>query len=480
MTPGWSLRGRLLAALVALTAALFAVSAIQDFLAYRRTSERLFDDSLRQSAGLMMQLVQHEVAEHGQMLGLELLKAETQPGPYAFRFQVWTRDMQAGYLSSGGPATPFVEFGTEGFATTRIDGEDWRTYSLWNEPRTLQVQVAQRQHVRAAGQRQALLRLVASSLVLLLAATILIWWIVGASIRPLRAVAAVVHGRNDEDLSPVDETGMPREVRPLLVALNRLLERISATLAAERRFTSDAAHELRTPLAAIRANAQVLLAARDAAERERTTRDLLASVDRGARLVEQLLALAHADRPGEVVATRKVDLAGVAADQELAHRRMAERLGVQLRSQLRPAPMRGDAGLLAVMMRNLIDNALRHAPQGSRVTITTDCTMDGAELVVEDEGPGIPPAERQSVFERFYRLPGSPATGSGLGLSIVLRIVELHGGRISVADGAGGRGARIRVVFAPDSGLRQHGAGEAAERPAAIAPGFEPGVRRSA
>jgi signal transduction histidine kinase len=480
MTDGWSLRRRLLAALVTLAAALFAASATQDYFAYRRASEQLFDDSMRESAGLVMQLVQHEVAEHGQMLGIELLKTEMRPGPYGFRFQVWTPDMQAGFLSSGGPAVPFVEFDQDGFASTWIDGEAWRAFSLWNDQHTLQVQIAQRQDVRVAQQRQALVRLLVNFLVLLLAATALIWWIVGASIRPLRSIAATVHQRSEADLSPVDGAQTPREVRPLLVALNRLLERVGATLAAERRFTSDAAHEMRTPLAAIRANAQVLLAARDDMERERTARDLLASVDRGARLVDQLLALARADQPGQATRFRDVDLAIIAVEQEHLHRDMAGRLGKKLEGRFDAAPVYGDAGLLSVMVRNLIDNAMLHSPAGSPVRVMTGCAGQEAELIVEDEGPGIPQAERQKVFGRFHRVAGTRASGSGLGLSIVLRIVELHGGRIAIEDGQGGRGARVRVAFPAASRLRENPLGEVAEGGAGVAPGVEPGVRRHA
>ena len=464
MKQGWSLRRRLLAALVALAAALFAISATQSYLAYRKASDRLFDDSLRESAGLILQLVQHEIAEHGQMLGVALLNAEVQPGPYAFRFQVWTRDMQAGYLSSGGPAMPFVDFDHDGLTWSDVDGETWRTLALWNDQRTLQVQIAQRKQVRVELQHQALVRTAISFAALLALATALIWWIVGASIRPLRETAVSVGRRNEQDLRPVDTGSSPREARPLLDALNRLLERVSATLASERRFTADAAHELRTPLAAIRANAQVLLGARDAAERDQTARDLLASVDRGTRLVDQLLALARADQSVAPERFRVQDLASVAADQLRQHASQAKGRNIRLESELAPAMMRGDAALLAVMIRNLLDNALRYGPEGSQIRVATRVVGDQVELRVEDQGSGIPPEERQRVFERFHRLAGSRASGSGLGLSIVLRIVEQHGGSVVIEDAAGGQGTRVRVSFARvDSGQSGDLAGEGAE-----------------
>jgi two-component system, OmpR family, sensor histidine kinase QseC len=477
MKPGWSLRRRLLAALVSLAAALFAVSATQNYLAYRAASSRLFDDSLRETAGLLMKLVQHEVAEHGRLLGIELLRAETTPGPYDFRFQVWTPDMQSGYPASGGQA-PLVPFDTAGFATTDVDGESWRAYSMWNPARTLQVQIAQRQELRIAQQRHSLLRTAVSFGVLMMIGTLMIWWIVGETIRPLRDTAVSVGRRSEEDLRPVDASTAPREVMPLLQALNRLLERISAVLSAERRFTSDAAHELRTPLAAIRANAQVLVGARDSDERDRTARDLLASVDRSTRLIDQLLALARVDQTRRFAHFEELDLADIAGEQLRQHLAMAQRLGVRLDSQLGSAVMRGDPGLLAAMARNLVDNALRYTPSGGSVRIRTDTTARGPELMVSDDGPGIAPADRLKVFERFHRLAGAGSQGSGLGLSIVRRIVEQHGGSIVIEDGNDGRGTTIRITFAAGgSGSSDDRIDEIAEGGPTTAPRLEPDLR---
>lgn len=445
MSSGWSLRRRLLAALTTLAAALFAINATQDYLAFRAASNRLFDDTLRETAGLLMQLVQHEVGEHGRLLGIELLRAETKPGPYDFRFQVWTPDMQSGYLSSAGQR-PLVPFDTEGFAMANVDGEIWHAFSMWSPDHTLQVQVAQSQELRLAQQRQSLLRLAGSFVLMMVLATIMIRWIVASSVRPLRETAVSVGQRNEQDLSPVDAHRVPKEARPLLDALNRLLARMEDVLASERRFTSDAAHELRTPLAAIRANAQVLVGARDAGERERTTNDLLASVDRSTRLVDQLLALARADRSVDAMHCDDVDLAEVVRDQVEQHQALAARQGIRLESQPASAPLHGDAGLLAIMVRNLLDNALRYTPAGGSVSIATSTTAQGVELTVSDDGPGIPHAERSKVFERFYRLEGSPGMGSGLGLSIVQRIVVQHDGTAVVEGGERG-GTTIRITF---------------------------------
>ena len=450
----WSLRRRLLVSLVALMALLFVAGALLNYLVSRETSRRLFDDSLRESAGLLLQIAHHEIAEHGQILGLALLKAETQPGPYGFQFQIWTRDMQAGYRSAALPTTPLLPFTVDGYGWTEVNGERWRAYATWDDSRMLQIQIAQSQQIRQALDRGAMLRAAAGVMLLLALASGLIWWILARSIRPLQLTAQSVGERSESDLRPVDIAGAPVEVLPLVTALNRLLERIRETLQLERRFTADAAHELRTPLAAIRANAQVLVGARDSQEREATARDLLASVDRSTRLVEQLLALARADAALRPEALRQIDLAEHVLEQVGAHTSLAARQGVKIVTALAPQAVRGDPALLSVLLRNLIENALHYTPPGGEVRVSCGGAATGAWLEVADDGPGIAPEERERVFERFYRAAGQKATGSGLGLSIVRRIAELHGATIRILGGEdggseGGRGSRFRVEFSP-------------------------------
>jgi two-component system sensor histidine kinase QseC len=433
--------------LVALTALLFSVRAIQNYFVNRETSRRLFDDSLRESAGLLLQLAHYEIAEHGQILGIALLRAETQPGPYGFQFQIWTSDMRAGYRSATSPKTPLLPFSADGYGWTEINGERWRAFATWDTVHSLQIQIAQAQRQRQALNRGALLRAVVSVGLLLSVASGLIWWILTRSIRPLLLTANSVGERSEFDLRQIESGGAPAEVQPLLTALNRLLGRIRDTLQLERRFTADASHELRTPLAAIRANAQALVGARDVIERDATARDLIASVDRSARLVEQLLALARADAALRADSLVSVDLAELALEQVIAHTPQAVEQGITLVSALQLCVVTGDPALLAVLLRNLLENALRYTPQGGVVTVTTGPSDAGALLEVEDTGPGIDREERERVFERFYRVVGQKASGSGLGLSIAQRIVELHGATITILDGSRGRGARVRICF---------------------------------
>jgi len=446
-TRGWSLRARLLALLLTLAAALFGASAVINWRAHHEASDRLFDDSLRESASLLLQLAEHEMAEHGQVLGLELLQAETRPGPDGFRFQIWTPAMQASVRSGAASQLPLLPFQMEGFGWSTVGTGKWRAYSAWNRGHTLQIQIAQEPTRHAALDQVALWRMAGGALLLLLVAAVVIWLIVDATLAPLQRTAGVVGERSEQDLREVDASDAPREVRPLVDALNRLLQRIRSALQTERRFTADAAHELRTPLAAIRANAQVLLGARDQAERENTARDLLASVDRSTRLVEQLLALARADQPLHDETLCDVDIAEVAREQLAAHSGRADKCGITLQGDLAPVATRADPALLSVMVRNLLDNALRYTPPGGRITVMTGANDEGPVLTVEDDGPGIPEPERERVFERFHRLAGQKATGSGLGLSIVRRVADVHGARVAIAAGPGDRGTRVSVRF---------------------------------
>ncbi|HMA11305.1 MAG TPA: ATP-binding protein, partial [Steroidobacteraceae bacterium] len=345
------------------------------------------------------------------------------------------------------PQEPLLPFEVDGFGWSLAEGGRWRAYSTWNSAHTLQIQIAQEPSRHAALDRVALWRIAAAASLLLAIAAVFIWMIVDATLKPLQRTADSVGERSEQDLREVDATGAPREVRPLVDALNRLLKRIRTALQTERRFTADAAHELRTPLAAIRANAQVLVGARDQAERESTARDLLASVDRSTRLVEQLLALARADQPLQNDTLREVDIADVAREQLAAHRHRAQQSGIELQAALEPVATRADPALLSVMVRNLLDNALRYTPPGGKITVATGAAAEGPVLTVEDDGPGIPEAERERVFERFHRLQGQRATGSGLGLSIVRRVADVHGARVAIAAGSGDRGTKVSVSF---------------------------------
>ncbi len=357
--------------------------------------------------------------------------------------QIWDQDGVQLYFSR--PSSRLPERAELGFSTIATSRGAWRVYSSLLGSNV--VQVAQPMRVRQQLATDIALRSVAPLLLLLPVLGIAIMLIVGRGLRPLKRIAGEVDARGAGALSPVNESTVPEEARSLVHALNSLMQRLGHALSAQRALVADAAHELRTPLTAIKLQTQLLARAQDEAERADALRKLEAGVERGARLVEQLLTLARQE-PAAGHEFAAVDLA------ELAREVIAERtpLALERRIDLGLAhadagKVDGDAEALKALLGNLVDNAIRYTPAGGRVDVEVlDKRERGITLAVADTGPGIPAAERERVFDRFYRVPGTRVAGTGLGLAIVKTIVESHGAHIELLDSAGG-GLRAVVDF---------------------------------
>ncbi|OHC71363.1 MAG: hypothetical protein A2045_17110 [Rhodocyclales bacterium GWA2_65_20] len=274
-----------------------------------------------------------------------------------------------------------------------------------------------------------------------------VWLATRRSLVPLVAVAAQIAGRDPTRLHAIVPESAPEEIRPLVEAINGLFGRVEAALESERQFTADAAHELRTPLAALAAQAQVATRARDETERNHALEQLTAGMARATRLVDQLLTLARIDPEQEAKPPATVQLDRLAEEVCAGHGPQALAKDIALELDAAPVAIPADADLLRILLRNLVDNAIRYTPSDGRVNVTVAACGDGARLAVSDTGPGIPPAERDRVFERFSRLAGQDTEGSGLGLSIVRRIAELHGARVKLEPGGGGAGLVVTVEF---------------------------------
>lgn len=309
--------------------------------------------------------------------------------------------------------------------------------------------VAQRTAVRDRAARPLLTATLMLDVLQLVAVIALVLIGVRRGLRPLLEFRDQIAARPARDLSPLDADRVPNEVRGLVEALNALLDQARATAEAQRKFVADAAHQLRTPLAGMQAQLELL--ERDAAALP--VQGQVVAVREGlkrlAHTAHQLLTLARAE--GSATLERdfgEVDLAGLAASTVGAQLDRALARHIDLGADAAPAPVRGIAWLLGELVANLVDNAVRYTPEGGVVTVRTGALPGGgAYLEVEDNGPGIPPAERPLVLQRFHRVPGTVGEGSGLGLAIVTDIVTLHGARFELADGSGGRGTRARVEF---------------------------------
>lgn len=263
---------------------------------------------------------------------------------------------------------------------------------------------------------------------------LLIWLLVARGLRPLDALRAAIAGRDAAHLSPVqvDETGV--ELQPVIDEVNRLLARVEASFARERRFTADAAHELRTPLAVLRIQAENALAAANDSERRHALDGLLRGVDRASRLITQMLTLARLEPSAAQQAFVPVKLNALVREELAALAPVALARGQELDFTADDDfAVSGDPAALGILVRNLVDNAVRYSPEGSLVRVQLRPGATGkVELSVLDEGPGIPPEQAERIFERFYRGESGRGDGAGLGLAIVRRIVELHGGAIRV------------------------------------------------
>jgi len=433
-----SLRNKLLAWLLGAVAVVGAAGAWVSYRNALAEANAFFDDHLRATALLL----------RDQAYGFAATPGLPQEIPdYDFVVQVWTLDGVRVYLSR--PHTVLPGLTTLGLSTATTPNGRWRVFGV--EARGRVIQVAQPMNVREQRAAHFALRTIAPFAFLLPALALLIVWIVGRAVRPVRRFAGVLRSRKRGALDPLDGEGLPDEIRPVATALNDLLARLKDSVERERSFIADAAHELRTPLTALDLQVQSLRAEAAGGGRDDAVQRLEAGVARAARLVEQLLALAREERDGNRE-HEPVPLADVAREVIEEMLPLADKRGIDLGMERADAVrVAGDREALRVLVRNLLDNAIRYSPEDSRVDVTVerqDGTPPRAALVVTDCGPGIPPAEREKVFDRFHRVPGTASPGSGIGLALVRSIAEHHHAHVRLGEGPDGRGLRVSVEFA--------------------------------
>jgi two-component system sensor histidine kinase QseC len=444
MKPPRSLQARLLGLVVGVVVLAWAATAAVTWVDVRDELDELLDAHLAQAAAL---LVAQQAGEPDDDAVVDAPTLHRYAPKVAF--QVFHEGRLA-LRSAGAPTAPMTDAGgpfRSGYRTVRLDGIAWRMFATQGAERDVQVYVGERLDSRrdiVSAMLEGLLRPLALAVPLLALAA---WGAIHVSLRPLRRLGSAVAARRPQALDPVVLADAPSEVRPVVDALNGLFGRIAELLEAERRFTADAAHELRTPIAAIRAQAQVAWGESDETERRHALQATLQGCDRASRLVDQMLTLARLEARPAALAQR-VDLAALArrVADELAPRAADKRQALEVRAT-RPTVVSGDETLLAVLVRNLVDNAVRYSPAQARVRVTVSSGADGsARLSVEDSGPGLSPAHREQLGARFFRVEGSGETGSGLGWSIVRRIAEAHGLQVDVGTSADRGGLAVHVA----------------------------------
>ncbi len=436
-----SLKQRLLALALTTVVMVWGAAVTATYSDARKELYEVLDAHLLQAATLLVVQTTHELNE----IETEYEELQHKYSPH-IAFQVWEGGKTLRIHSANAPALPFAS-GGQGFSDSVIDGQGWRVYSSWDNSGEYLIHVAELADVREQLARTIARNLLQPVLISLPLLAILLWMAVARGLRPLVELTREVEQREPDNLAPLDAGAAPREVVPLIERLNRLFTRIAASIEEERRFTADAAHELRTPVAAIKAQAQVAQAASSKEERIHALDNVILGCDRSAHLIEQLLTLSRVDSLDGGVA-EPCQLRSIAAEVIAALAPSALEKGVRLELLARDEVMLpGNPALLRVLLRNLLDNSVKHTAPGTSVQVSITHEGGKISLSVSDDGPGIPEQELEKVSQRFYRPLGTQAGGSGLGLSIVKRIAELHDASLQIAPASEGKGLRVTVTF---------------------------------
>lgn len=437
-----SLRRRLMLYLLICAPVVWGVALLVSAHRARHEVNELFDTEIIRLA-LQVQATLVAAAAPGQMLSRPPSAGEADLRDLAIA--VWNRQGQLLLVDREGVQLPRRADAT-GFVDMQLGGEPWRVYYL--QAQNGEWLVAAGQH---GDERGELVRdLVAGQLVpwLLVLPVLLLAmaWAVRRALQPVRMLTSELQGRSADDLRPVPMNHAPEELQPMLSAMNGLFARIESTLERERRFTADAAHELRTPLAVLRAQWDVLRRASGEDERHRAETQLNAGMDRLDRLVTQMLALSRlesTDRLPQAQALQWAPLVEQAISDVLP---LAERRHIELDCEWpdtdeAPMPLQGDPDLMTVLLRNLLDNAVRYAPEGSTVRMRFGVDR----LTIENDGAALPPDVLAQLGQRFHRVDGQSESGSGLGVSIVQRIAALHGLGLRYRPRAHGQGVIVEL-----------------------------------
>lgn len=453
-----SLRARLFLLLMSATMLVWSAAAVWTFFSTRSDVQRVLDRRLVEAAGMVASLVKNSNGEISRPVPSAAADARVAAG-YSRQLscQIWTLDWRLVGRSASAPLAPLAR-GQPGFSERTIGGEPWRVYTLVEPNSRLRILVGDNLKVRRNLVSDVLTGLLLPALVGLAALGLLIWSAIGRGLVPIRRVARELSGRDADATGPLRASCPDSEIRPLIDALNGLFARLEEVRAKERHFIASAAHELQTPLAGLKAHAQIALASSDSAIRQTSLQSIQASVDRTSRLVDQLLDLSREEaelesRPQWIPLGRAFD----AVEDEFAHMIERRNVTLELRQNAQYAEIHIDEGALLLALRNLIRNAVEHSPGGGTVRVAIADGDQHADVVIADDGPGIPGSELDHIREQFVRGSRAKGAGSGLGLSIVELVMERVGGKLILSNGDDS-GLRAVMRF-PKSAVRLPGEG---------------------
>lgn len=447
-----SIRQRLLIGLLSLMVVACSITLVKNYYDTRHEIQELFDAQLAQAARVLLELSAHELyeqlayaAQQGEDIS-EHIPTQIHKYQQEIDFQIWIQGGLMAVRSENAPQNPFTDV-DERFADRVFNHQRWRVYSLSNDDGTIRVQVGQHYEERDLLSNSISTRLLTSFGIMLPLLALLILVSVGQAMAPLKKITNQIENRQIDNLQAISLNHVPQEVVPMIKALNSLFQRLHSAFENIILFTANAAHELRTPLAAQKLHAQVAIQAKDENSRNEALHEVVVGVNRATSLVEQLLTLSRLDPEGALKEDETADLYTITEEKlaELTPQALEKNIEISLDFKQSPL-INGKQGMLTILVRNIIENAIRYTPDHGVVEVQLR-PVDGKVLFsVMDSGPGIPYEEQQNVFQRFYRAKGNTQEGSGLGLAMVQRILEIHNADVKLGKSPYG-GLQIDVLF---------------------------------
>lgn len=433
-----SIRKKLIISILSVVLLVTILLAIATYYSVREEMDELYDANIKQVA--------HVIIDTKPQAEIPLsLQKETEKlrGEERYLTQIW-HDTTLQYSSH--PTVTFPMQEKDGYGHAEFRGHTWRYYRITKGD--LSIQMAQDLKERHSVVLELYGFLLVPIILQLPIFAVLIWGMIGYGLRPLEHISNLIKNRNASFLEALPDDNVPLEISSLVDALNDLLRRLKIALETQRRFTADAAHELRTPLSAVRLQLDILKRADGVEERAEAIETLEKGVVRSTRLVQQLLELARQEPENSDVVFEAVDLAAVIAEVVDQNKSIAQSKNITLSVNIdNSLKVNGNEPKLSIMIGNILNNAITYTKEGGQIAISLLQTDGHIVLDVSDNGIGIAPADRTRVFDRFYRVTGTGLTGSGLGLSIVRNIADLHGARVEILDGINGQGITVRSVF---------------------------------
>lgn len=459
----YSIKQRLLITLLLIVTVTWFSIALINYNDSRKEIETLFDAHLVQSAKVLLSMVDQELYEDSGITAedknenhdtdsLNEIERHLYKHKYEklLAFQINIKRDKFSFNSVEAPDQPLSD-GKDGFLNRNINGTEWRVFTLHDPANIITVKVAEPHSVRADLIDAIALHLLIPLIVGLPIISLLIWYIVGVVLRPLNRIAEEIQQRNSNQLDLVSEYSTPYEIRPIINALNRLFYRLSKVMKTEKQFTANAAHELRTPLAGLKAQIQTALLTQDETRRQHAMQNLLKGIDKMTRTVEQLLDLARSEPGGTPLEFEHCNLTTLIEDAlaEISTFALSKNITIEYDYNSNIFIF-ANANSMAILLRNLLDNAIRYTLDGGKVEVRLFEDTSGITVRISDNGPGIDRESKNLIFNRFYRGNQNRENGSGLGMAIVRQIALLHNAIIHL-DESTTNGLQVDIFFPADA-----------------------------